>query len=31
MIGFLPADLSCTVVTHSPGIAVALVDHRESR
>ena len=27
MIGFLPADLSCTVVTHSPGIAVALVDH----
>ena len=25
MIGFLPADLSCTVVTHSPGIAVALV------
>ena len=23
----LPADLSCTVVTHSPGIAVALVDH----
>ncbi|MFP8563866.1 DeoR/GlpR family DNA-binding transcription regulator [Klebsiella sp. 1SOBk5mer] len=27
MIGLLPADLSCTVVTHSPGIAVALVDH----
>ncbi|EPQ3244653.1 DeoR/GlpR family DNA-binding transcription regulator [Klebsiella pneumoniae] len=24
MIGFLPADLSCTVVTHSPGIAETL-------
>ncbi len=23
----LPAELNCTVVTHSPGIAVALVDH----
>ena len=23
----LPADLACTVVTHSPGIAVALVEH----
>ena len=28
MIGFLPADLSCTVVTHSPGIAVILLGGR---
>lgn len=27
MIAALPADLACTVVTHSPGIAVALVEH----
>jgi DeoR/GlpR family transcriptional regulator of sugar metabolism len=27
MMRLLPADLACTVVTHSPGIAVALVDH----
>ena len=27
MIACLPADLACTVVTHSPGIAVALVEH----
>lgn len=26
MVKFLPADLACTIVTHSPGIAVALVD-----
>ena len=27
MIAWLPTDLACTVVTHSPGIAVALVEH----
>ena len=26
MVRLLPATLACTVVTHSPGIAVALVD-----
>lgn len=26
MVSYLPADLACTIVTHSPGIAVALVD-----
>lgn len=26
MVRCLPADLACTVVTHSPGIAVALVE-----
>jgi DeoR/GlpR family transcriptional regulator of sugar metabolism len=26
MVRSLPADLACTVVTHSPGIAVALVE-----
>lgn len=26
MVKLLPADLACTIVTHSPGIAVALVD-----
>ncbi|WP_437889558.1 DeoR/GlpR family DNA-binding transcription regulator [Phytobacter sp. V91] len=27
LVRFLPADLAITVVTHSPGIALALVDH----
>ena len=29
VVGALPADLRCTVITHSPTIAAALVDRRE--